>query len=45
MESDVILNVKGRGIKKTKTKRLFYVSAIVIVLSIVALNLISFLIT
>ena len=40
----MIFNVKEREIKKTKTKRLLFFSAIVIVLSIVTLNLISFII-
>jgi len=45
MKSEIIINVKEREIKKTRTKKLLFFSGIFIVLSIVILNLISFLIT
>jgi len=44
MKSEVIFDMKEKEIKKDRTKRLMFVSAIVIVLSIVILNFISFLI-
>jgi len=45
MKSEVIFNVKDKEIKKDRTRRLIFVSAIIIVLSVVILNLIAFIIT
>jgi len=44
MKSDMIFNVKEKDIKKTRTKRVLFISAIVLVVSIVILNLVTFLI-
>ena len=44
MNSEVIFDMKEKEIKKGKTKRLLFVSTVIVVLSIVILNLISFLI-
>ena len=44
MKSDVVFNVKEKEIKKTRINRVLFISAIIAVLSIVILNLVSFLI-
>lgn len=41
----VVLNIEEREIKKLKTKKKLFISAIVIVLSVVILNFISFIIS
>jgi len=45
MESDVVFNVKEREFRKIRTKKKLFISVIILVISIVILDLISFLIS